>query len=93
MAGAATATANSVETSSGLFGLVLSAAGLGLTAEELNGRLDEIATLKLPAVQAEAGLLSGLDRAVIVIAGDPQSIAPQLAGIGITDAFVLPPEE
>lgn len=93
VAASATATAGSVETSSGLFSLLVSAAGLGLTAEELNGRLDEIVALELPAVQAQAESMSGLDRAVIVIAGDPQSIVPQLAEIGITDVTILPPEE
>ena len=82
-----------METSSGLFGLVMSAAGMGMTAEELNGKLDEIVALKLPAVQAEAEALASLDQAVVVIAGDPDLILPQLAEVGITDVTVVPPAE
>jgi predicted Zn-dependent peptidase len=89
----ASGTAGSVETSGGLFGLVMSAAGMGLTAEELNGKLDDIVALKLPTVQASAESLASLDRAVVVIAGDPDSIVPQLAAIGITDVTVVPPAE
>lgn len=89
----ASATAGSVETSGGLFGLVMSAASVGMTAEELNGKLDEIVALKLLAVQASAKALASLDSAVVVIAGDPDSILPQLAAIGITDATVVPPAE
>jgi predicted Zn-dependent peptidase len=89
----AAGTAGSVETSGGLFGLVMSAAGMGLTAEELNGKLDEIVALKLPAVQAAAQSMASLERAVVVIAGDPQSILPQLETIGITDVTVIPPDE
>lgn len=89
----ATGTAGTVETSGGLMGLLMSAAGMGLTAEELNGKLDEIVALKLPQVQAAAESLSSLDQAIVVIAGDPASIVPQLADIGITDVTVVPPEE
>lgn len=85
--------AGTVETSAGLFGLVTSAASMGLTAEELNDKLDEIVALKLPAVQAAAQSLASLEQAVVVIAGDPQSILPQLQAIGITDVTVVPPAE
>ena len=87
------ATAGTVETSSGLLGLVVNAAGVGLTAEEMNGKLDEIVALQLPAVQGAARSLAPLDRALVVIAGDPQSILPQLQAIGITDVTVIPPAE
>jgi len=89
----ASGTAGTVETSSGLFGLVMSAASAGMTAEEMNGKLDEIVALRLPAVQAAAQSLAPLDRALVVISGDPQSILPQLQAIGITDVTVIPPEE
>lgn len=89
----ASATAGTVETSSGLFGLVMSAASAGMTAEEMNGKLDEIVALKLPAVQASAGSLSSLDQALVVISGDPDSILPQLEAIGVTDVQVVPPAE
>jgi len=89
----AAATAGTVEKSSGLFGLVMSAASAGMTAEEMNGKLDEIVALKLPAVEAAAQSLASLDRALVVISGDPQSILPQLKAAGITDVTVLPPAE
>jgi len=89
----ASGTAGTVETSSGLFGLVMSAASAGMTAEEMNGKLDEIVALQLPAVQAEAQSLASLDTALVVISGDPQSILPQLQAIGVTDVTVIPPEE
>lgn len=87
------ATAATVETSSGLFGMVMSAASAGMTAEEMNGKLDEIVALQLPAVQAAAQALAPLDRALVVISGDPQSILPQLEAIGVTDVTVLQPAE
>jgi zinc protease len=89
----ASAQAGSAETSRGLFNLVMAAAGMGLTAEELNGRLDEIVGLQLPAVQQQAEALSSLENAVIVIAGDPETILPQLEEIGIEDAVVLSPDD
>ena len=89
----ASSTAGTVETSSGLFGLVMSAASAGMTAEEMNGKLDEIVALQLPAVEAAAQSLASLDRALVVISGDPQSILPQLQAVGITDVTVIPPEE
>jgi predicted Zn-dependent peptidase len=85
--------AGSAETSRGLFDLVVTAAGMGLTAEELNGRLDQIVALKLPAVQEQAEALSSLESAVVVIAGDPATILPQLEEIGIHDATVLSPDD
>lgn len=89
----ASGTAGTVETSSGLFGLVMGAASAGMTAEEMNAKLDEIVALQLPAVQASAQSLASLDRALVVISGDPQSILPQLEAIGITDVTVIPPAE
>lgn len=86
-------TAGTVETSSGLFGLVMGAASAGMTAEEMNAKLDEIVALKLPAVQASAQSLASLERAIVVISGDPNSILPQLQAIGITDVTVIPPAE
>jgi zinc protease len=89
----ATGTAGTVETSGSLFGQVMAAASMGLTVAELHERLGEIVALKLPNVQEVADALAPLDRAVVVIAGDPQVIVPQLEAIGITDVTVLPPEE
>jgi zinc protease len=90
---AASTQAGLAETASGLLGLVLTAADVGMTAEDFNGWIGGLATQTLPAVQQEATDLSALDSAVIVISGDPAVVLPQLAEIGITDAKVLTLDE
>ena len=77
-----------------LTGLLLAVALIGFYGLwALNGKLDEIVALHLPAVEATAQSLASLDRALVVISGDPQSILPQLKAAGITDVTVLPPAE
>jgi len=86
---AATGTASVGETGSGLMGLVLSSEGMGMTPEQVQGLMEDIVALKLPEVQAEAKVLSVLDRAVAVIGGDPATLVPQLEAAGFTPE-VLP---
>lgn len=90
---AASTQASLAETAGGLLGLVLTAADVGMTAEDLNGWIGDLATQTLPGVQAEATELSSLADTTIVISGDPAVIQPQLAEIGITDAEVLALDE
>lgn len=79
---AATGNASVSETGSGLMGLVLSAAGMGMTPEQLQGLMQDVVTLQLPAVQSQGRALSGLDAALVVIAGDPAALVPQLEAAG-----------
>lgn len=86
---AATGIASIGETGSGLLGLVLSAEGMGMTPEQVQGLTEDIVALKLSDVQAEAKVLSVLDSAVVVIGGDPATLVPQLEAAGFTPE-VLP---
>ena len=88
---AATGNASVGETGGGLMGLVVGAEGVGMTAEQVQGMMDDIVALKLQDVQAEAQALSRLDSAVVVIGGDPTTLVPQLQAAGFTPE-VLPAE-
>jgi predicted Zn-dependent peptidase len=79
---AATGNASVGETGSGVMGLLLSSAGQGMTPEQVQGMSEQVVALKLPSVQAEASALAKLDRAVVVIGGDPASLVPQLEAAG-----------
>jgi predicted Zn-dependent peptidase len=85
----ANASAGTAETSSGVAGLVLGAAGKDMTAAEFSSRLEDFVSLDPSEVQRAAKAMSSTDRAIIMIGGDPQSILPQLAEIGIEDVTVL----
>jgi hypothetical protein len=79
------------ETGGGLIGLVLGAAGMGMTPEQLQGLMQDVVALELPEVQAQGRALSELDAALVVIAGDPVALVPQLEAAGFTPQ-VLPAE-
>jgi predicted Zn-dependent peptidase len=86
---AATGNASVSETGGGLMGLVLGAAGMGMTPEQLQGLMEEVVALRLPDVQAEGRALSGLNNALVMIAGDPATLVPQLQAAGFAPQ-VLP---
>ena len=88
---AATGTASVGETGSGVMSLVLSSEGMGLTPEQFHGLMDRVVGLQLPQVQGEAKALAGLDKAVVVIGGDPAMLVPQLEVAGFAPQ-VLPAE-
>lgn len=79
------ALAGVAETSSGLFGALMTAVGSGTTLEENQQRREERTRLTRDAVASEALALSSLEPSLIVIAGDPQIVLPQLTAIGLTD--------
>ncbi len=64
---------------------------MGMTPEQLQGLMQDVVTLELPAVQEQGRALSTLDAALVVIAGDPSSLVPQLEAAGFTPQ-VLPAE-
>ena len=74
--------AGEAETSAGLFAELLAAVGAGSTLEENHKWREEKTRLALAGVAGQAVALSPLDPAIIVVAGDPEIVMPQLAAIG-----------
>jgi hypothetical protein len=81
--------ASVAETSGGLFDTVTSLAGEARTMEQLFARMEAMAALTLEPVRAQAAELASLDRVLIVLAGDPDAVLPQLEAIGVTDVEVI----
>lgn len=81
----ATAMAATAETGRGFAGYLIDTATLGIPLEQDHARRQRIADLQLEPVRQEAPQLAALDRALIVVAGDPDVILPQLAAIGLKD--------
>lgn len=79
------------ETAHGLFDQILGQLGHGSSLEEEHARRLEVTRLALDAVRAQAVRLAALDNAVIVIAGDPEVVAPQLETIGLAPEIVARP--
>ncbi|MFD2058143.1 M16 family metallopeptidase [Mesorhizobium calcicola] len=79
------ALAGSAETSAGVFGSLIGAVGSGSTLEDQQSRMTARTQLTLGAVQKQALALSSLDPSLIVVAGDPDVVMPQLAAIGLRD--------
>jgi predicted Zn-dependent peptidase len=77
------------ETAESLFGALVGAEGDGISLAESLAALDRVSKLELPEVQSEAEALAALDRAVVVIVGDPALIAAQLEAIGIADVELM----
>lgn len=78
------------ETSAAFFGAVVSMHAQGVDLDRALEHAQRMTELELAEVQAEATDLAPLDRAVIIIAGDPDRIMPQLAEMGITDVGMIP---
>ncbi|WP_195178549.1 pitrilysin family protein [Mesorhizobium sp. INR15] len=83
------ALAGSAETSAGLFSSLIGAVGGGSTLEDQQNRMTARTKLTLDAVQKQALALSSLDPSLIVVAGDPDVVMPQLAAIGLKDVEVV----
>lgn len=84
-----TALASLPETAAAFFGAVVSMQMEGIDIDETLAYADRMTRLDLAEVQAEAARLAPLDRAVIVISGDPDRILPQLRAMGITDVGTI----
>lgn len=87
------ALAGSAETSAGLFGSLIGAVGSGSTLEDQQSRMTARTQLTLGAVQKQARALSSLDRSLIVVAGDPDVVMPQLAAIGLRNVEIVKRDE
>ena len=74
--------AGEAETASGLFEDLMSAIGSGQTLEENHAWREAKTRLTVDAVGAEAKALASLDPSLIVVAGDPEIVLPQLKAIG-----------
>lgn len=83
------ALAGSAETSAGLFSSLIGAVGSGSTLEDQQGRMTARSRLTLDAVQKQALALSSLEPSLIVVAGDPDVVMPQLAAIGLKDVEIV----
>lgn len=80
-----TALASTAETGRGFASYLVDSATLGVTLEEDHARRERIAALTLDQVRAEAPKLASLEPSLIVVAGDPDVVLPQLAKIGLKD--------
>lgn len=87
-----TALAGAAETGSGLFATILVNDGLDVSLEEHYLRQRQVTELDLDDVRRQALALATLEPSVVVVAGDPEVILPQLAAIGV-EAELLPPRE
>jgi predicted Zn-dependent peptidase len=87
------ALASEAETSAGLFGDLISATATGSTLEQDHHWREEKTRLQRQNVAAQAVALSLLNPALIVVAGDPDIVMPQLAAIGLTDVTRIARED
>lgn len=87
------ALAGSAETSAGLFGSLIGAVGSGSTLEDQQSRMTARTQLTLDAVQKQALALSSLEPSLIVVAGDPDVVMPQLAAIGLKEVEIVKRDE
>ncbi len=81
--------AGTAETGKGLFDSLMESVEYGFKLEEKQARYQAMATLDLDAVRAEAADLASLQNSVIVVAGDPEIVMPQLEAVGITGAELV----
>lgn len=79
-----TALASLPETAATFFGAVVGLQQNGVDLDRVLAHAERMTELDLDEVQAAAMKLAMLDRAVIIVAGDPNQILPQLAAMGIT---------
>ncbi|HHY48968.1 MAG TPA: insulinase family protein [Alphaproteobacteria bacterium] len=77
------AIASMAETASGLFEALWERLAMGSSLEEEHRVQVAITRLRLPQVRAQAAALASLDRALIVVVGDPDVVRPQLEGLGL----------
>lgn len=78
-----TAMAATGQTGQGLFDEVCRRVGRGSSLEEAHRRRLAVANLELDAVREEAAALAALDRVLVVAAGRPDVIVPQLEALGL----------
>src|SRR5690606_12191347 len=71
------------QTTQGLIDEICRRVGRGSSLEEAHRRREAVVKLDLARVQRTAHALASLDRLLIVAAGDPGSIVPQLQAIGL----------
>ncbi|UVK40801.1 insulinase family protein [Mesorhizobium sp. AR10] len=87
------ALAGSAETSAGLFSSLVGAVGTGSTLEDQQSRMTARTQLTLDGVQKQALALASLEPSLIVVAGDPDVVGPQLAAIGLKDVEIVQRED
>jgi predicted Zn-dependent peptidase len=83
------ALAGEAETGRGLMRDLLSAIGVGSTLEASHDSRVARTLLEVQAVAGQAYALSGLDPSLVVVAGDPEIVLPQLKQIGLTDVRLV----
>ena len=84
-----TSLAGVAETAGGLFDAVTGWAGNGRTLDDRFRTSEAVIGLTLEPVQAQGVALASLDNALIVVAGDPDVVLPQLKAIGIGDVEIV----
>lgn len=87
-----TAMAGTAETAAGLFEAIRTQLGQGSTLEEAHAQNQAITRLQLEEVRAQAAALADLERAIIVVVGDPEIVRPQLEALQL-QVLLHPREE
>ena len=83
-----TAMAATGQTGQGLFEEICRRVGRGSTLELAHRRRLEVAGLTLAQVRRQAEAMASLERVLVVAAGDPAVIVPQLEAAGLTPEIV-----
>jgi predicted Zn-dependent peptidase len=73
------------ETAGGFFGGLVGMQQDGIALDQVMARVEQMTRLDLAEVQAAATDLASLAQAVIIVAGDPERIEPQLEALGISE--------
>jgi predicted Zn-dependent peptidase len=84
-----TAQASFTETAGGLFGALVSWEQDGVELDSLVRLLRQLTELKLDDVRAVASSIADLEQAVIVVAGDPDIVLPQLVAMGFSEVTTV----
>lgn len=84
-----TSLAGTAETGGGFAGYLVETALMGVALEDDHARREHVAALELGPVRSAATRLAALDPALVVIAGDPDVVLPQLKAIGFDDVEVV----
>lgn len=82
--------AGTAETAAGLFETIRTQLGSGASLESEHARRLALAGLGVDTVRTQAVALSRLEQALIVVVGDPDSVLPQLEGLGLTVETIDP---
>jgi hypothetical protein len=85
-----TTIAGTAETASALVEAVRDQMGIGSTLEAAHTLRLAVVALDVETVRSEAVGLADLDRSLIVVVGDPETVLPQLGKLGLDPVEIDP---